>query len=218
MGYHAITYGWLVGEIIRRISGKSPGTFVRDEIAGPVRADFMIGTPASEDHRIADMLQADGPSFTDAFPPDSLFTRALGVLAPAGADVNSREWRAAEIPAANGHGNARALAHLYSAFVRGEIVSPETVELFPTERVSGTDVVLGFPWRRGLGFILNSPQGRVDYGPGPRSFGHDGAGGSFGFADPDRSLGFGYAMNQMYLGMDRDPRWLPLIEAVYAIL
>jgi CubicO group peptidase (beta-lactamase class C family) len=225
MGYHAVTYGWLVGEVIRRITGKSPGTFVREEIAGPLGIDLFIGTPASEDYRIADMLPPEGRAPLGVMDPNSLAAKALGVAAPpAGADVNSREWRAAELPAANGHGNARALARLYGAVARGgeidgvRLLGAAAIEQFATEVVSGPDKVIGIEARRGLGFILSSPGGRYHWGPNPRAFGHSGAGGSLGFADPDARIGFGYAMNQMASGLSADPRWHGLIDSVYACL
>lgn len=223
MGYHAVTYGWLVGEVIRRITGKSPGTFVREEIAGPLGIDLFIGTPASEDHRIADMLPPGSRAPLAMGDPNSLAAKALGLAAPpTGADVNSREWRAAEMPAANGHGNARALARLYGALARGgevdgvRLLGPAAIEQFATEVVSGPDKVIGIEARRGLGFILSSPGGRYHWGPNRATFGHSGAGGSLGFADPDARIGFGYAMNQMASGLSADPRWHGLIDAVYA--
>jgi CubicO group peptidase (beta-lactamase class C family) len=225
MGYHAVTYGWLVGEVIRRITGRSPGAFVRDEISGPLAVDFFIGTPASEDRRIADILTPGGGPALGAPDPASLAARALSLGGPpSGAEVNSRAWRAAELPAANGHGNARALARIYGALARGgeidscRLLGQAAIERFTEEQVSGPDRVIGIEARRGLGFILSSPGGRYHWGPNPRSFGHSGAGGSLGFADPDARLGFGYAMNQMQSGLSADPRWAPLIDAVYACL
>ena len=226
MGYHAITYGWLVGEVIRRITAKAPGAFIRDEIAEPLGVDFFVGTPASEDHRIADMLMPGGNlAATLATDGGSLAARALGIGSPpGGAHVNSREWRAAELLAANGHGNAPALARIYGALARGgevdgvRLVQPSTIEAFTTEQASGRDEVIGIEARRGLGFILNSPGGRYHWGPNPCTFGHSGAGGSLGFADPDTRLGFGYAMNQMMSGLSADPRWHVMIDAVYDCL
>jgi CubicO group peptidase (beta-lactamase class C family) len=224
MGYHAITYGWLVGEVIRRITGKTPGTFVREEISTPLGIDMFIGLPASEDARTADMLTAaPGQAPLPAADPNSLAAKAMATASPPqGANVNSREWRAAELPAANGTGNARALARLYGAMARGgeidgvRLLNKPAIDLFATEVVGGADKVLGIDARRGLGFILSSPGGRYHWGPNPRTFGHSGAGGSLGFADPDAKIGFGYAMNQMASGLSADPRWAGLIESVYA--
>ena len=220
MGYHAITYGWLVGEVIRRIDGRTCGEFVRDEIAGPLGVDFYIGLPEAEDARTADLIAAPGTGPIGVGPQDNLAARALGLAAPRLAgSVNSREWRAAELPAANGHGNARALATMYSALAHGggPLLGGDAVELCgPTEHAAREDMVLGFEVRRSLGFILSTAGGRYEWGPNPRTFGHSGAGGSLGFADPDAGIGFGYVMNQMSAGLGADPRWKPMIDAVYA--
>lgn len=222
MGYHAITYGWLVGEVIRRIDGRTCGEFVREEIAGPLGIDFFIGLPESEDARTADLLPAPGAGPIGVSPQDNLASRALGLAAPRLAGtVNSREWRAAEFPAANGHGNGRAMATIYSALAQGggSLLSNEAIEACgATELAAREDMVLGFLVRRSLGFILSTAGGRYEWGPNPRTFGHSGAGGSIGFADPDAGIGFGYVMNQMSAGLGADPRWKPMIDAVYASL
>ena len=222
MGYHAITYGWLVGEVIRRIDGRGCGQFVREEIATPLGVDCFIGLPASEDARTADLLAAPGAAPIGAGPdPDSLAGKALGLAGPrlAGA-VNSREWRAAELPAANGTSNARALAAIYGALANGGggLMSAESVSASAAERVSAEDKVLGFEVRRALGYILSTPGGRYEWGPNLNTFGHSGAGGSLGFADPEAKVGFGYVMNQMSAGLGADPRWKPLIDGLYACL
>ena len=137
--------------------------------------------------------------------------------------VNTRDWRGAEIPAANGHSNARAVARLYGALARGgeldgvRILSREAIERATVEQVNGRDEVMGLTLRVALGFVLTSPDARL--GPNPRTFGHSGAGGSLGFADPDARIGFGYTMNRM-IQEDTltDPRWAPLIDAVYSAL
>ncbi len=220
MGYHAISYGWLVGEVIRRIDGRTCGEFVRDEIAGPLGVDFFIGLPESEDSRTADLLPAPGAGPIGVSAQDTLAARALGLAAPRLAGtVNSREWRAAELPAANGHGNGRSMATIYSALSQGggNLLSNNAIEVCgPTEYAAREDMVLGFLVRRSLGFILSTAGGRYEWGPNPRTFGHSGAGGSIGFADPDAEIGFGYVMNQMSAGLGADPRWKPMIDAVYA--
>ncbi|MDE2966320.1 MAG: serine hydrolase [Chloroflexota bacterium] len=222
MGYHAISYGWLVGEIIRRIDGRTCGEFVRDEIAAPLGVDFFIGLPESEDARTADLIAAPGAAPLGVSTEDNLAARALGLAAPRLAGtVNSREWRAAELPAANGHGNGRSLATIYSSLARagGDLLSREAIQTCgATEHAAREDMVLGFLVRRSLGFILSTAGGRYEWGPNPRTFGHSGAGGSLGFADPDAQIGFGYVMNQMSGGLGADPRWKPMIDAVYASL
>jgi CubicO group peptidase (beta-lactamase class C family) len=201
-----------------------------NEISRPLGIDMFIGLPASEDARTANMIPARvtvdaSPAAALESPQDTLAGRALGIVSPpAGARVNSREFRAAELPAGNGTGNARALARMYGAAAQGgeidgiHIVEPEGLARATHEAVAGHDVVLDLGVRRAMGFILCSPEGRYAWGPNPRTFGHSGAGGSLGFADPDARIGFGYAMNQMSAGLGADPRWKPLIDAVYGAL
>jgi CubicO group peptidase (beta-lactamase class C family) len=231
-GYHAFTFGWLVGEVMRRVTGESVGAYWRKEIADPLGLDFHIGLAAENDERTAECMNADPPPPGEtnfvmemlkdpnsmpfkvlANPPD-LFQPGV---------VNTRAWRGAEIPAANGHGNARSLARLYGALARGgelhgiRVVSQEAIEHATVEQASGRDEVMGLDLRTALGFVLSSPDARM--GPNPRSFGHSGAGGSLGFADPDAKVGFGYAMNRMIQPPTLvDPRWGPMIDAVYASL
>lgn len=230
-GYHAITFGWLVGEVVRRISGKSLGAYFRDEIAKPLGADAHIGIGPEFDARVADILYAPAPKpgerniFADIagnpssvgyaalFNPPTMFSQET---------TNSRDWRAAEIPGANGHANARALARIYGALARGgevdgaKIFGPPEIERCYTEQSYGPDAVLPLTTRFGLGFMLSQPGAMM--GPNPRAFGHPGAGGSIGFADPDAKIGFGYVMNQMGNEPLLDPRPARLIEALYASL
>ncbi|MYE06371.1 MAG: beta-lactamase family protein, partial [Chloroflexi bacterium] len=209
-----------------RISPGTPGRpcgyrgFVED--AAPLGVDFFIGLPESEDARTADLIAAPGTGPIGVSTEDNLAARALGLAAPRLAGtVNSREWRAAELPAANGHGNGRALATIYSSLAQagGDLLSSEAIQACgATEHAAREDMVLGFLVRRSLGFILSTAGGRYEWGPNPRTFGHSGAGGSLGFADPDAQIGFGYVMNQMSGGLGADPRWKPMIDAIYASL
>lgn len=220
-GYHAVTFGYLVGEVVRRISGRTIGAFLADEVTEPLGVDFLIGTPAGEDYRIADMQQpAPPPADAPASPlndPDGPFARATRMRRSL--DVNSREWRAAEIPSSNGHGNARALARIYGALARGgeidgvSLLSAESIKRAAAERVSSHDEVLPMATRRSLGYML--PLGDLDQ-RGPNAFGHAGMGGSLGYADPDTKVGFGYVMNQMWSGgmTNLDPRAGGLVKAV----
>jgi CubicO group peptidase (beta-lactamase class C family) len=230
-GYHAITFGWLVGEVVRRVSGKSLGAYFRDEIAKPLGADAHIGVGPEFDARIAEIIYAPAPkpgeenifaemmkdpsfvSYAAIFNPPTMFAQET---------TNSREWRAAEIPGANGHANARALARIYGALARGgevdgvKLFGPRKIERCYTEQSKGQDAVLPLTTRFGLGYMLSQPGAML--GPNPRSFGHPGAGGSLGYADPDAKVGFGYVMNQMGNDPLMDARPAALIEAVYASL
>jgi len=228
-GYHSMTFGFLVGEVVRRIARRSVGTYFRQEIAEPLGIDCHIGLPVEHDARVAEFLPmpqlADGRDFweqllekagpmawkADRNPPWSV------------AEANTREWRGAEIPAANAQTNARALARLYGALSCGgtvdgvHVLRPETIDRARVEQASGPDAVLfGYPTRFALGFML-PPEGR-GFGPNPNVFGHPGAGGSIGMADPDAHIGFGYTMNQTQPAMPPDPRASRLIDALYAAL
>jgi len=228
-GYHALTIGFLVGEVIRRITGKSLGAYFRDEIATPLGLDCHIGLDERDDSRCATMLASPPPppGQVNLFEyaqqhPDSVTAYAFNNPATAmklGA-VNSRAWRSAEVPAANGHTNARALARLYGALARGgeldgvKVLSPEGITRSYTEESFGKDEVLLITTRFTTGFMLTKPDD--PFGPNPHSFGHPGAGGSLGFADPDSRIGFGYVMNKMGPYIVVDPRTRVLIDAVYA--
>jgi CubicO group peptidase (beta-lactamase class C family) len=229
-GYHALTFGWLVGEVVRRITGKSLGTYFREEVAEPLGLDFHIGLAPEHDARTADMILPPLPQPGEPNLRAEIFNNPMGlrafVISPDMMDmsgVNSREWRAAEVPSANGHGNARALARVYGALARGgeldgvRVLSHDAIDQAIVEQSVGTDAVLTLPMRFGLGFILTMPDAPL--GPNPRTFGHAGMGGSLGFADPDAKVGFGYTMNKMIATTDLiDPRWPSLIDAVYASL
>jgi CubicO group peptidase (beta-lactamase class C family) len=234
-GYHVNTYGFLIGEVVRRITGKSLGAYLRDEIGCPAGIDFFIGFGPELDARCADMIPPrPGP---EGEQPNALLDRDLAALT--GLDrmrvgayrnppdlsgqgiINSREWRAAEVPSTNGHSNARAVARLYAALAGDgnldgvHILSPATIEMAIAEQVYGEDVVLRRPTRFGLGFQLTMPERRL--GPGPRAFGHFGAGGSLGFADPDAHVSFAYAMNQGRAGWQHK-HVRHLIDLVYEAL
>ncbi len=229
-GYHALTYGWLVGEVIRRVSGKSVGTYFKEEVAGPLGLDAHIGLAAELDARVAPLMPPQLPDLSQMemmsqvlADPEGVRAKTLlnPVLPP---DVaNRREWRAAEIPAANGHTNARALAKLYGVLADGgsrdgvTILSADAVNRAIEKQVDGPDAVMPLHTSIALGFFVSSPMEKL--GPNGRPFGHGGMGGSMGFADPDARLGFGYVMNELHLGVWLiDPRVVKLIDAVYACL
>jgi CubicO group peptidase (beta-lactamase class C family) len=223
-GYHALTFGHLVGEVLRRIDGRTLGAFFRDEVAGPLGADLHIGLGAEHDARVAELIPppANPIAQATAADPRSLFARALANPAPNPRDTAGRLWRGAEIPAANGHGNARALARVYAALARGgeldgvRLCAPATLARAATVHASGPDKVLLLPMHWGLGYVVNAD--RALYGPNAGSYGHTGYGGSFGFADPDGKLGMGYAMNRMAATLAGEPRGAALVAAAYACL
>lgn len=225
-GYHALTYGWLLGEVVRRATGKTVGTYFREQIAGPLGVDLHIGFGPEHDDRVADIrpgprkegevtlfdrLQKDMGSFAAKafFNPMTSFLPGV---------ISSRQWRASEQPAANGHGTARGIAQLYGAVATGNpLWSKDVLSRASTERSHGPDLVLGINTRFGLGFMLSQP-GPEMLGPNQGSFGHPGAGGSLGFADPTARLGFGYTMNRMGTSILVDPRAATLIAALYTCI
>ncbi|KAB2971269.1 beta-lactamase family protein [Streptomyces sp. SS1-1] len=229
-GYHALTYGFLVGEVVRRVSGLRPAAFLEREVTGPLGVDFTIGLPEKESGRVAELVQPPaGPAGEGAAAPAALPPLALAALAnpPIGADqANTPGWRAAEIPAANGHGTARAVADLYGIFAGAgsyggrRILSPGAAERVREGQGRCLDLVLGaglgHETEIGLGLWLSGPNG--SYGPNPRAFGHDGFGGSCGLADPEAGVSLGYVMNRMGPHIADDPRKTALVDAVYASL
>jgi len=203
-GYHVNTQGFLIGEVVRRVTGQTLGTYLRESLAGPAGIDFFVGFGPELDPRCADVLPPRPSPETEEFQRGDSLMRLCAYRNPLGFSgtgvVNTRAWRAAEVPSTNGHGNARAIARLYSALAGdGEldgirVLSPETIARASEQYVYGDDLMLRRPTRFGLGFQLTMAERRL--GPNPRAFGHFGAGGSLGFADPDARVAFGYAMNQ----------------------
>lgn len=230
-GYHGRTWGWLVGEVIRRVSGRTPGRFFADEIATPLDFDFFIGLPAHERERVSHMVHSKpAVDLTTVAPelvpeelrdqvaawsdPDSFSNRAYMVTDPAAIDFNSPEVQAAELPASNGIGTARGLARMYAALI-GEVdgtrlLTPEALTLAIKEQAAGMDQVLVAPSRFSSGYQLPTEDNPM---MGPSAFGHNGRGGSLGFADPEHGIAFGYAMNHIISGPD-DVRAVSLIDAV----
>lgn len=230
-GYHGRTWGWLVGEVIRRVSGRTPGRFFADEIAAPLGLDFFIGLPANERDRVSRMVYQRPEVDLTAVPPEeippelrelvaawrdpnSFSNRAFQVTDPAEIDFNSPEVQAAELPASNGIGTARGLARMYAALI-GEVdgvrlLDPGTLASATKEQVGGADQVMVVPSRFSSGYMLPTEANPM---ASPNSFGHTGRGGSLGFADPEHGIAFGYAMNHIIGGPD-DVRAMSLVDAV----
>ena len=231
-GYHAVTYGYLVGEVVRRVTGSTIGRWFADEVARPLGLDFWIGLPEEQEPRVAplvgravtDGVEAAGDE-RDAVPraelgdPSSRLIRGLtagGAFGGRGI-FNRRAVRAAEIPAAGGVGDARSVARLYAACIGTvddtRILDAAQLRDATTQRTAGPDLVLldlDLQW--GLGFLV--PSSVLTLG-GPHAFGHFGMGGSVGWADPDAELAFGYVMNRLALGMAGDKRSYRLVKACY---
>lgn len=221
-GYHALTYGTLVGEVCARVSGLTPGELIRREIADPLGIEFWVGVPEAVIPRVSPLLSSvrapDDPP--DAFlqtlsDPTSLAFRAFFVAGGMLSSLNDPALWAAQLPAANGISSAAALARMYAACL-GEVdgvrlLAPETVRAATVEQSAGIDRVLTYPTRLGLGFQLPFPTRPM---AGPGSFGHYGLGGSVGFADIAHGMAFGYVVNQMRAGGQVDPRSTALVAAV----
>jgi len=239
-GYHAVTYGWLVGEVVRRVAGVDFGEFVRREISEPLGLDLWVGLPDDEQHRVSPLINSgmpglptpepagDADSRTDAPSLVGMLDMLLGegnllgraLTAPGGAFTDDQVWnearvRSAQIPAANGVTNAASLARMYAALVSEvdgvRLLDADTLERAIAPQVSGPSTVplLDIPFA--LGFMTHSPLSPLLDG---RSFGHYGAGGSLGFADPDRRVAGAYVMNAAQLAIAGDARTLGLLAAV----
>ena len=225
-GYHVNTFGFLVGEVVRRTAGRTLGRVLRDEIAGPLGADVHIGLLPDAEARTAEFV------WPPEMAPEIVAASASGddearlmirhtYVNPPGLSgygvVNTTRWRRAEMPSTNAHATARGIARVYAALAAGgaPLLARATLAEATTEHAAGLDAVLGRPSRFGLGFQLPLPDRPL--GPNPGVFGHFGAGGSLGFADPEAHVAFAYVMNRM------GPRWYNpttrrLVDAVYASL
>jgi CubicO group peptidase (beta-lactamase class C family) len=219
--YHAMTYGFLAGELVRRASGQSVGTFLAREVAGPLGADVFIGLPEAQEHRVAPLLPSptQAPFDLEKMPPEA----RAGVTNPLMKPTlpNDRAWRAAEIPAGNGHATAMGLARLYAMAANGgafggvRLMSPQTVAALNTVQTERVDLAVGVAprWRNGVCGSINDM-----FGPNPEAFGHPGWGGSFGCADVENQIAMGYVLNQMGDRSIGDPRGAALAQALYASL
>lgn len=231
-GYHAQTYSWLLGELVRRITGDSLGTYIAQEIAAPLGLDLWVGLPEAEQHRVGRTGRAEAPaapsgglrlrpkrSVTEAYgDPESLTRRAFDAISPA-PDDNDPAYRAAELPGANAVATAHSLARLYASLI-GELddgprlFAPATLTLARTEESAGPDRVLVVGTRFGPGYMLHGPASPL---LAPGSFGHPGRGGSLAFADPESGIAFGYITNTLQKTVTNDPRAQSLVRALRSV-
>ncbi|MEU2717513.1 serine hydrolase domain-containing protein [Streptomyces sp. NPDC007205] len=231
-GYHAQTYSWLTGELIRRVTGRPAGAWIAQEIAGPVGADLWLGLPESEHARVGRVGPVGAPEAAGALKtrpkramaeayadPDSLTRRAFAAITPL-PDENDAAYRTAALPASNGIATADGLARFYASLI-GEVdggtrlFTPETGELARTEQSAGPDRVLVVGTRFGLGYMLHGAASPL---LSPGSFGHPGRGGALAFADPETGIAFGYVTNGFRKSVTADPRAQALVRAVRAAL
>ena len=224
--YLNMTYGYLMGGLVYRMTGKRIGQFNREELCGPLGLDYNFALTDDEKARCATVLQKGSPRalFEEVENnPDTLFARTMQGFGP-DEDFNSDGWRSNEVGSGQGHGNARAIAGLFEMMRAGgtfngvKIMSPTTRDRAVTYQCESEteDPVLGKPIRFALGYELNNPT--FPMGPNPNAFGHWGAGGAFGFADMDKGVAFGYTPNFMHDGLELGPRGAALVEATFDAL
>ena len=221
-GYHAATQGFLQGELVRRVTGKSIGRFFRDEVATPLAADFHIGLPAEHDARVGELVPpVTGPEAAQP-DPNSIGGRVFRSVQLTGLEPRTTGWRRAEIPAAGGIGNARSVARAHSALACGgavdgvRLLSEATVNRILEEQCNGTDYVLGAPVRFGMGFGL--VDARFPLSPNPRTFFWGGWGGSLAIIDLDARVSIAYVMNKMAADLMGDLRGAMIAMSVYKSL
>ncbi|WP_432176404.1 serine hydrolase domain-containing protein [Streptomyces sp. Tue6028] len=228
-GYHAQTYSWLTGELVRRVTGRTIGAWIADEIAGPLGLDLWVGLPDAQTARVGRVAQVEAPPapgglrtrskravFEAYADPESLTSRAFTAITPL-PDENDPAYRAAVLPASNGIATADGLARFYAALI-GEVdgvglFSPDTVTAARTEQSAGPDRVLVVGTRFGLGYMLHGSASPL---LSPGSFGHPGRGGPLGFADPESGIAFGYVTNGYRKSVTADARAQALVRAVRA--
>ncbi|ROS05259.1 CubicO group peptidase (beta-lactamase class C family) [Sinobacterium caligoides] len=223
--YHCFSYGWLLGELIRRIAGMSVGEFIRQRLAQPLGLDLAVGL-RGDLSRLADVQMLavaverrhEGMSALLSSSPSSVAARAFTTPASMMSGTNGQAWRRAEIPAANGHASARSLAILYAALASGELLSESLLAQCYAGNTPCFDEVLLLPLTFNLGFMAAQRKPIKLFSAGQRCFGHPGSGGSSAFADVDYRLGVGYATNRLGAGALTDPRARRLIDSVYRAL
>lgn len=227
-GYAPITYGWLVGEVLRRVEGRGSGESIVARTAKPLGLDFHVGLADSQFDRVATISRGKG-NLGDAAAqrllkvtmtePTAMSTRAFTNPPSIMTSTNKPEWRRMQQPAANGHGNARSLAGFYSGLLDGRLLESELLDELTREHARGEDKTLLTATRFGLGCMLDQPEvANATYGMGPLAFGHPGAGGSIGFADPERELAFGFVTNNLGPFVLMDPRAQKLARVLAACL
>lgn len=214
--YHAMTYGFLVGEVARRVTGQTPRDLFRSELTETLGADVHLGLPAHDASRVATSIGPDVWS-TTAGAVDAIAEPATTNPAPRPDWANRQDWRDGQVPAANGHASAAGLAKIYGALANGgsidgkDLLSPATIEAMRVVRSRRDDRMLG-PRLWAAGMVLNRGQ---SFGPNPDAYGHSGWGGSFGCADPGAGVGIGYVLNRMGSQVAGDPRALQICQAVF---
>lgn len=231
-GYSPLVYAWLLGEPLRRLTGQMPGDYMRTHIFEPLGMDFHVGVPDADLPRIAHVSRLRNQAgdeyarllFAAMTDAEGLQWKAFGNPSSLQTSTNKREWQQAQVLAANGTGNARSLARFWQVMAHGgqlddvQLLDAELVQMMRTEHSNGMDRTLLCPTRFGLGVMLEQDWQGGSFGMGANAFGHPGAGGALGFADPDAQVGFGYVTNAMGPYVLTDPRAGDLSREVYRCL
>lgn len=223
--YHVHHQGFLLGEIMRRVTGETVGPFLKKEVCGPLHAQYYIGgmTEEEQSHVAEVMPNMEAKLFAAKDGSDQTSLRALAFKQnpdePWAVTMNRKEWREVEVASGSGHGNARGVARIYGCLTNGgmdgvTLMSKDGLETMITEQHNQTEGLQERPYHQALGVLLNTPEA-VYMGPNMRSFGHHGIGGSIGFGDPDAKLGFSYCCNKMHAVGTNGPRAARLIDAMY---
>jgi CubicO group peptidase (beta-lactamase class C family) len=221
-GYHAVSQGFLEGELVRRVTGQTIGEFVAAEIARPLGADFHIGTSAEHDDRVAHVIPPSHPFTVDGMEPGSIAERMVRSLHLEASEANTIPWRRAELPATGGFGNARSVAQIHAPMACGgeargvPLLSPTGADPVFDEQIYAQDLVLPVKVRHGIGFGLPSPD--VPISPNPRACYWGGWGGSLAVIDLDARMTFSYVMNNMGETTTGDLRAANILAALYATL
>lgn len=214
-GYHPLSWGYLIGEVVHRLAGDSLGSVLATTFTSATEIDFRIGTPASEHNRIAEIMR---PRALPDLGEMNAATRAAFATKWSAPDRGGAVWREIEIPSANGIGSARAVAALYGIYAHGgylggdQLISEAAFEALTQSRVKGQDLVLPYITEFAAGVMRNN---LGLYGPNPNTLCHSGWGGSLAFGDPDRKLSGAYVMNRQSNSLQADPRATHLIHALY---
>lgn len=217
-GYHPLSWGYLIGELVQQIAGRSVGAILRDDIAGPAGLDFQIGTPAPDHDRVAEIMR---PRALPELGEINDATRTAFLTKWSSPDRGGAIWREIEIPSANGIGTAGAVAQLYGTYAHGGVLNGERViseaafDALTQSRVKGQDLVLPFITEFAAGVMRNNLR---LYGPNPNTLCHSGWGGSLALGDPDRGLSAAYIMNRQSNSLQADPRATRLVQALYGCL
>lgn len=231
-GYAPVTYAWLLGEPLQRLSAERPGAYIQQHICQPLGMDFFVGVPDEDLQRIAHVSRLRNQYgddyarklFASMGQPEGMGFKAFGNPSSMMVSTNTREWQQAEILSANGTGNARSLARFWQVMAHGgsldgvHLLDSKLVDVMQQQHSQGMDKTLLAPTRFGLGVMLEQDWECGGFGMGSQAFGHPGAGGSLGFCDPEAGVGFGYVTNTMGPYVLMDPRALALSREVYRCL